>query len=296
MPVRNILLTGASSGFGRAIAARLAADGHRVFAGMRDIEGRNAGAAHELSAIPAACAIVPVALDVTDDASVAQAVGDVLDRADHVDVLINCAGVMWTGTTEAFSIAQFERLLQTNVLGPFRLLRAVLPGMRARGAGLLVTVTSTCGRFVPPNFGIYAASKFALEALAESIAYETADLGIRSLIIEPGAFDTGLMGNQMPPAGRDVVAAYGEIGQFDRVLAERTRDAMRRQPELHDPQLVADVVARAVAAGASPSGLRQPVGRTGDVPSINAHLAAAQATFLANLGLAHLADHEGTRS
>lgn len=292
MSGKTILLTGASSGMGRLIAETLAKQGHQVFAGMRNLTGRNAPRAMELAAIEAPVAITPVDLDVIDDASVQRCVADVLGRAGQIDVLINCAGVMWVGTTEAFAVDQFEALMQTNVMGPFRLYKAVLPGMRARNDGLLITVTSTCGRIIPPNFGIYAASKFGLEALAESIAYETSDLGIRSIILEPGAFNTGLMGNQVDPRGADVVAEYGEMGQFDRRLSKATAETMQSQPDLYDPQIVADAVAAAIAAPKGSLPLRQPLGRAGAVPELNRQIATAQAGFLSAVGLGHLAEKD----
>jgi NAD(P)-dependent dehydrogenase (short-subunit alcohol dehydrogenase family) len=287
-----IFITGASSGMGRVAALSLAAAGHRVFAGMREVLGRNAPRAAELAAAPADHAIVPVEIDVTDDGSVARAVDAVLAQAGQIDVLVNCAGIMWTGTTEAFSVGQFERLLQTNLLGPFRLFKAVLPGMRQRRDGLLITVTSVAGRIVPPNFGIYAASKFGLEALAEAISYETADLGIRSLILEPGPFDTGLMSNQLPPDDEGIVAQYGPIADFDRNLTETTLVAMKSTPALFDPRIVAAAIAEAVDRPDCLRHLRQPLGRTGFVSRMNADVARAQAGFLGGLGLGHLAQKE----
>ena len=291
---KTVLLTGASSGMGQLIAQTLASQGHRVFAGMRNLKTSNAPKADALAGFAAPHAIVPVELDVTNDASVQDCVAAVLAKASTIDVLINCAGIMWTGTTEAFSTEQFEATLQTNVVGPFRLYKAALPSMRAAGEGLLITVTSTCGRIIPPNFGIYAASKFALEALAEAIAYETADLGIQSVILEPGAFDTNLLGNQVEPKEQDIVAQYGAMGLFDKNLSRVTIAAMKENPATFDPQIVADTVAEIIAMPKRARPLRRPVGRTGEVAAINHHIAKAQGNFLQAVGLGHLIQ-EGTR-
>src|SRR5690606_1614227 len=108
-----------------------------------------------------------------------------VQAAGKIDVLINCAGAMPTGITEAFGVDQLERVLQTNIVGPFRMMKAVLPHMRRAGSGLLINVTSIGGRLTLPGFGLYAASKWGLEGLAESIGYEVSKLGIDSVILEP---------------------------------------------------------------------------------------------------------------
>lgn len=292
MTRQTILLTGASSGMGKLIAKTMAAQGHRVFAGMRNMDGRNAPSATELAGFDSEAPITPVELDVTDEASVQRCVATVLADVGKVDVLINCAGIMWVGTSEAFSTEQFETVLQTNVIGPFRLCKAVLPGMRAAGEGLIISVTSTCGRLIPPNFGIYCASKYAMEALAESIAYETADLGIDSVIVEPGAFDTGLLAAQVDPRDTHIVAEYGPMGQFDRELSAFTKAAMKEQPAEYDPQIVADAVAELIAMPKGTRPLRRPVGRVGDVPEFNRQFAKLQGEFLTSVGLGHLAASE----
>lgn len=289
MTAKTIVLTGASSGMGELIARTMATHGHRVFAGMRNIDTRNADHAAELASFDCDHPITPIDLDVTDGQSVDRAIASVLSDAGAIDVLINCAGIMWVGTTEAFSTEQFETILQTNVIGPFRLCKAALPSMRGAKEGLIITVTSTCGRLIPPNFGIYCASKYAMEALAESIAYETADLGIDSVILEPGAFDTGLLAAGVAPRDSHIVAEYGAMGEFDKKLSQFTQAAMKEQPAEYDPQIVADAVAALIAMPKGTRPLRQPVGRTGDVADLNRQFARVQDQFLGSVGLGHLA-------
>ncbi len=168
------IVTGTSHGFGELTAVTLARRGHHVFAGMRGISGRNAPAADNLRAVAAddALALAPIELDVTDDASVGAAVDSVLAEAGRIDIVVNNAGVLYIGITEAFTIEQAREQLDVNLLGAARLNRAVLPHMRERRSGLLVHVSSIGGRLTFPFYGLYCASKYALEALAEAYRYE----------------------------------------------------------------------------------------------------------------------------
>jgi len=124
----------------------------------------------------------------------------VLSNVDRIDVLSKCAGIVWVGTSEAYSVAQFERIRQTNLVGPFRFSRVVLLGMRSRRDGLLIKIISVSGRDAPLGFGIYAASKLGLEALTEVLGYEVSGLGIDPVIAEPEPFPgTHLSANQEDP-------------------------------------------------------------------------------------------------
>jgi NAD(P)-dependent dehydrogenase (short-subunit alcohol dehydrogenase family) len=149
---QSILVTGTSSGFGRLTAETLARQGYEVFAGMRDVGGRNAGAAAELHehAERDGHALTVVEMDVLDDASTAGAVSAVLDRAGRIDVLVNNVGQGSWGLTESFTTDQVEALFATNVFGTVRADRAVLPAMRGQGSGLLIHVSSLIGRLVLP--------------------------------------------------------------------------------------------------------------------------------------------------
>ncbi|WP_013587553.1 SDR family NAD(P)-dependent oxidoreductase, partial [Paraburkholderia phenoliruptrix] len=161
---KNILITGASSGFGRDTAQTLARAGHRVFASMRDSAGRNQPHADTLRA----GGLHVIELDVTDDASVERGVALVLQNAGRLDVLINNAGIGSAGVSEAFTTRQVQALFDVNVFGIQRTLRAVLPAFRKQGEGLVVNIGSILGRVTFPFFGLYGASKFAIEALTDS--------------------------------------------------------------------------------------------------------------------------------
>ncbi|MEU7888028.1 SDR family oxidoreductase [Microbispora bryophytorum] len=171
-----VLITGASKGIGRAIAVELAGRGHRVIATARR---------------PEALADLPVdrrlRLDVTDQESVDQAVRD----AGDIDVLVSNAGETVRAPLETVPLAEVERLFQLNTLGALRVAQAVLPAMRERGAGRLVFLSSIQGRLVLPMIGPYGASKWALEALAETLAIETRHFGIKVSVVQPGAVSSG---------------------------------------------------------------------------------------------------------
>jgi NAD(P)-dependent dehydrogenase (short-subunit alcohol dehydrogenase family) len=172
----SVLITGASRGIGRAIAIELAGRGHRVIATARR---------------PETLADLPVdqrlRLDVTDQESVDQAVRD----AGDIDVLVSNAGETVRAPLESVPLSEVERLFQLNTLGALRVVQGVLPAMRERGAGRLVFVSSIQGRMVLPMIGPYGASKWALEALAETLAIETGHFGIKVSIVQPGVVSSG---------------------------------------------------------------------------------------------------------
>ncbi|MCI2419482.1 SDR family oxidoreductase [Saccharopolyspora sp. K220] len=171
----SVLITGASKGIGRAIAVELANRGHRVIATARR---------------PETLADLPVdqrlRLDVTDQDSVDQAIVD----AGEIDVLVSNAGATVRAPLESVPLAEVERLYQLNTLGALRVAQGVLPAMRERGSGRLLFVSSTQGRLVLPIIGPYGASKWALEAIAETLAIETRHFGIKVSIVQPGAVST----------------------------------------------------------------------------------------------------------
>src|SRR5712675_2549024 len=165
---KTILITGASSGFGRDTAETLFRAGHTVYASMRGAQGKNREAAEALRKL----GIMTVELDVSDDASVEAGVKKVLVEAGKVDVLVNNAGIMSAGVTEAFTAEQAKVSFDTNVIGLLRVTRAVLPSMRQQRDGRIINIGSILGRVTFPFLGIYGASKMAVEALTDSLRYE----------------------------------------------------------------------------------------------------------------------------
>jgi NAD(P)-dependent dehydrogenase (short-subunit alcohol dehydrogenase family) len=244
-----VLITGCSSGIGRFAARRFAAQGFRVFASMRRPE---AGADLRAEAERSGWALSTPALDVTSDDSVNTAVSSLLGETDgRLDVLVNNAGYYLVGPFEETSPEELRAQYETNVFGVHRVTRAVLPAMRARGEGAIVTVSSVAGRVVVPVVGGYHSSKFAVEALVEALRYEVAPFGIRVTLVEPGPFATRLHDKEK----RATPAADSPYGPLvDEYL--RRSAAMKRR----DPSRVVDVILRA-ATSPNPK-LRWPVGPT----------------------------------
>jgi NAD(P)-dependent dehydrogenase (short-subunit alcohol dehydrogenase family) len=184
---RRIMLTGASSGIGRATAARLGQAGHVVFAAAR-----RTSALEELAVTHPG--IHPVVLDVTNQASIARARQQIDTQTGGygLDVLVNAAGILVLGPVEAVSDQQTRAQLEVNLLGALAVTRAFLPQMRQRRAGRIVNVSSTLGRFALPGSGVYSASKFALEAASDALRVELAPFGVQVVLVQPGVIDTPL--------------------------------------------------------------------------------------------------------
>ena len=284
------LITGTSSGFGRLTALAMARTGFRTFASMRRVAGRNAAAADDLRRVAAAEALPldVVEIDVTDVAAIDAGVASVLERAGRIDVLVNNAGLGIPGPVE-LSAAAMRTVIETNFFGPFHLARAALPAMRAQGSGLIVQVTSGLGRFVMPTLGSYCASKLALEALSEALAYELAPLGVDVAIVQPGAYDTEFNEN----ARAAMAAMLDGLSEADKArLADYgAHMAVARGVVAEADTPPGDAVAEAIlglarmAPGARP--LRTVLGAGGGgTRALNERLAETQRGVLRGMGLA----------
>lgn len=281
----SILITGASSGFGRDTAQTLARQGHRVFAGVRDLGGRNADTATAF----AAQGITAVELDVTQDASVDAALARVLDATQGtLDVLVNNAGIASAGVSESFTPDQLRDLFDVNVFGVQRMLRATLPTMRRQGAGLVITVGSILGRVTFPFFGLYGASKFALEGMIDGYAYELSQLGVQFVLVQPSAYPTNMYASAQQAADGARAAEYGEIGQIPGKMFD-TFMGIFNGPNAPDPHDVAEAIARLVAAPVAQRPDRVVVGTAFGADSANAALAPIQQHVVDALGLGALA-------
>jgi len=244
-----IVITGASSGFGALTARALADAKHVVYAGMRDIAGRNAEAAENARAYADAngVALRPVEMDVSDQASVDRAIRTVLDETGRIDVLIHNAGHMVLGPAEAFTPEQVAAVYDTNVLSTQRVNRAVLPHLRAQRDGLVIWIGSTGSHGgTPPYLGPYFAAKAAEDALAVSYAAELTRFGIETTIVVPGSFTSGTnhFANAGHPVDTDVTTAYeaeyaGLMDAVGQKLAELA-------PDDADPAEVARQVVKVV--------------------------------------------------
>jgi NAD(P)-dependent dehydrogenase (short-subunit alcohol dehydrogenase family) len=240
----RVLVTGCGGGLGRALALRLAGAGHEVLAGIRDDASGMELARH---------GAMPVPLDVCDDASVAAAVARA-EALGGLDAVVNNAGVEVRGPLEETAVEDFRWQFEVNVLGAFRVTKAVLPGMRRRGRGRLVFVSSLVGGAARPFLGAYSAGKFALEGMAEALRAEVAAFGIGVVVLRPGRFPSGLGASGRPPADPAEGAPYAE-GSAGYAAA-----LSRLEPPGYAP--TASAMARAVAeavTGPAP-GFRRPVG------------------------------------
>src|SRR6266849_3485445 len=280
---KTILITGASSGFGRDAAETLAHAGHRVFASMRNIADRNGPHAEALRAK----GIHVVELDVTDDASVERGVAEVLAQAERLDVLVNNAGIGSAGVSEAFATDQVRALFDVNVFGVQRMLRAVLPTFRRQGEGLVVNIGSILGRVTFPFLGLYGASKYALEALTDSYRYELSQLGIDVVLVQPSAYPTNLFAAGQKPGDAQTGTAYGEIGTIPGKMLE-TFMGIFAAPNAPNPHDVAEAVAKLVATPKGQRPDRVVVGQAFGSDAVNAAVAPIQRQVVEGLGLGAL--------
>lgn len=193
------VVTGANSGIGRATAIHLASEGHEVYGTVRDPDRADK---LRRMATEAGVEVQLVPVDVADDASVAAGFGQILERAGAVDVLVNNAGVGGNAVVEEAEPAAILDAVDVNVNGALRCLKQVLPGMRERGAGTIVNITSVAGRFGAIGQAPYVASKWALEGLSEQLALELAPFGIRVVIVEPGVTKSAIFAKNVDAPNR----------------------------------------------------------------------------------------------
>jgi NAD(P)-dependent dehydrogenase (short-subunit alcohol dehydrogenase family) len=277
-----VLITGASSGFGRRTAETLARKGYSVYASMRDIKNRNARNASELQSLAKkeSLSLKVKELDVTNDSAVNTAVGDIIEAEGRLDVAINNAGYGLIGLTEAVTIEQAQKIMDTNFLGCVRINRAVLPQMRSQGSGLLIHVSSGAGRIILPAMSLYCATKFAMEALAESYHYELAAQGIESVIVEPGAYQTAVFGNLVTATDENRASTYGAL----RGLPTKVNGYLSAAPG--NPQDVADAMLKIIETPAGQRQLRYRISPTDfGVDEINKVCAEVQVRVLQTFNL-----------
>lgn len=210
-----IVVTGASSGFGRIAVESLARHGHTVFAGLRGVTARNKPAADELTALAAKeqLQLFPIELDVVSETSVNDAAKAIKAKAGRVDVVINNAGVYKGGLTEAHTADDIREVFEVNVIGVQNVNRAFLPLLREVKQGLVLYTSSVVGRSVFPGGSVYAASKHALEALIEGYRLEGAAHNIAHVSIQPGPFKTDIFGKASKASDPSRDAAYAEVSK-----------------------------------------------------------------------------------
>jgi NAD(P)-dependent dehydrogenase (short-subunit alcohol dehydrogenase family) len=269
--MKTWFVTGASSGFGAALVREILSRGDNVVAAARKTKAVASGDAARLLA---------VTLDMTCPADIDAAVAASIARFGAIDVLVNNAGYGLLSTIEEADAEAVRRQFETNVLGPAALMRAVLPGMRARRSGFVVNVSSTAGARGFAGSGYYSASKAALEALTEALAAEAAGLGIRAMIVSPGPFRTDFF-------GRSLDLPAGEIDDYAAIAAQRRAYAAGDGRQRGDPARGARIIVDTVL-GADPP-LRLVLGGQAH-PTIVASLQAKIADLGWSETIAPLAD------
>lgn len=239
--MKNVVITGSSSGFGYLTTLSLAKKGFKVWATMRNVQTKNLEKKNELERIAKDenLNINVLEMDVTDDVSVKNAIDVIIKEDRRIDNLINNAGVMFVGITEAYSVQQVKDQFDTNFFGIVRTIKAVAPQMREQKDGLIINVTSLAGRLAFPYFGVYCASKFAAEAYSQSLRYELAPFGVEVSIVEPGPFGTNLLFTGPEEADQDIFNNYGEHKNVPLAMLKNFEGFYESENAL-DPQIVAD--------------------------------------------------------
>ena len=230
-----VIVTGCSSGFGERAALTFARQGHTTFATVRSLESGkhlvDAARDEELD-------LHVLRLDVRDVESVEAAIAEVLEREGRIDICVNNAGIELRGPVEECADDEVLAQFDTNVFGVVRVIRAVLPTMRAQGAGVIVNVSSIAGLVSRPFAGLYSASKHALEAISEALHFEVEEFGIRVAVVEPGQFETELGSKAINAAAFDEHSPYRE--RADRLTIAVRRLAPDGKPA--PPEVVADAI------------------------------------------------------
>lgn len=290
MKAKTILITGAGSGFGRDTALTLAREGHQVYASMREPTARNRSKAEALASEAAKekLPLTIIDLDVTSTASVTRAVAAVIADAGCIDVLVNNAGYATAGVSEGFTDTQVLDQFDVNVVGIQRMLRAVLPHMRKQKDGLVINVGSILGRVTFPFFGIYGASKFAVEALTESYRYELSQLGVDVALVQPSAYPTNMYSSAQFPSDTASIGEYGAISEIPGAMFNHFMAVFKAAdaPNLHD---VGRAIAKLVAQPKGQRPARTVVGTDFGSATVNQQTEPVQANVLKALGLDHLA-------
>lgn len=241
MTPQKWLITGCSSGFGRALAEAALAAGHHVLATARDVRSIADLEHHGLCET--------YALDVTDSASL----NEIAPAAASVDVLVNNAGYGLIGAVEECTEAQARLSMETHFFGPLRLIQTVLPGMRERRSGRIISISAAAAISNYPGFGIYGAAKAALEMLSESLRAELAPLGIKVSLVQPGPFRTDFVSRNLEKATHTIPGYEGTSGKFSRLIESMNG----KQPG--DPARAAQAILALAASDAPP--LRLILGR-----------------------------------
>ncbi|TCC97960.1 SDR family oxidoreductase [Pedobacter frigidisoli] len=254
-------MTGTNSGFGWLAARSVAALGHKVYATIRDTEGKNADQAEALAHVEN---VTVLEVSLTGETSVKKAFDAIIAKEGTIDVLINNAGAAMFGVAESSTTDDVQRMFDINVFAPWRLVKLALPFMRKQSEGLIINISSGYGRFSSPFSVIYSASKFALEGLSEGLHYEVRPLGVDVAIIQPGAFPTEMSQKMQTGSDASVADDYKAIADVpNKMFAAIGQMLETAKP---DPQEVADAIVNLINLPKGQRPLRTVVdSSTGDI-------------------------------
>ncbi|WP_298511357.1 SDR family oxidoreductase [uncultured Kordia sp.] len=288
--MKKVLITGASNGFGYLSALTLARNGYKVWATMRDSHGRNKSKKEALEEIARKENIhISIAeLDVTSDVSVNLLAEKIMATDGSLDVLVNNAGVMYVGITEAYSLEQVQEQFDTNFFGIIRTSKALLPLLKKSSDGLIINISSLAGRLVFPYFGIYCASKFALEAYSEALAYELKPIGVNVSIIEPGPYPSGLLYSGPKEDDQAVLNSYGEMQNTPAAMLQNF-EQFYKSDAAPNPQEIPDAILQVIETPKNSRPIRQAVGIDYNTNELNSKTTPIQERLLKDaLQMEHL--------
>ncbi len=280
---QKVLITGASSGFGKLTVKTLLEKGHQVAATMRNIGGKNKDVAAELGNAGAKI----IELDVTDEQSVISGVEKAIAELGGLDVLMNNAGTGTLGMQEFFTTEDYKKLFDVNVFGVQRMNRVAIPYFRKQNKGLIIYTTSLLGRIAMPFYGPYQSSKWALESMAENYRVELSTFGIENCIIEPGGYPTEFMDNLLKPSDSSRADSYGDFMQFPVNMFSAFEKVLKENPQ-QNPQRVADAAAELIEKPFGEKPFRTTVdfiGMGDAINKYNEHLDQLTTALYTNFGI-----------
>ncbi|MGH1336574.1 MAG: SDR family oxidoreductase [Aureispira sp.] len=288
--MKKVMITGSSSGFGYLTTLTLARNGYKVWATMRDMNGKNRLKKQELETLAAKenLAINVAELDITSDASVKALAEQITKEDNSLDIVINNAGVMYVGITEAYSLEQVQAQFNTNFFGVIRTSKTFLPLLKKSKDGLLINLSSLAGRLVFPYFGIYCASKFALEAYSEALRYELKPFGVDVSIIEPGPFPTGLLYSGPKEDEVSTLEGYGDAQHIPAAMLQNFGEFFKSE-NAPNPQEIGDAVLEIIQSKKGKRPIRKVVGIDYGTKELNEKTSSIQENHIKNnLQMGHL--------
>lgn len=288
--MKKVLITGSSSGFGYLTTLTLARKGNKVWATMRDSNGKNSEKRKEFETLAKAenLDITVAELDVTSDVSVNELTARIIQEDGSLDALINNAGVMYVGITEAYSLEQVQEQFDTNFFGVVRTTKAFLPLIKKSSDGAVINISSLAGRLVFPYFGVYCASKFALEAYTESLRYELKPLGVDVSIVEPGPFPTSLLHSGPKEDDNKALETYGEMSTIPSAMLQNFGEFFKSD-DAPNPQEIADSILEVLGMTKGHRPIRKVTGIDYGTNELNDNIAPIQENHIKNnLQMGHL--------